>query len=124
MVPRKLVGSLLMLLAVQYAALGGAPLCADLSSGTASSIAQGPIHGEHATHDTGAPCPPAPQDSRSHHSTTPGCLAMTGCAAAGIAVPVALQLVTPRIIAGHVASSPAPLASVFATPETPPPITV
>lgn len=117
MILRRTAGAILILLAVQYAAFGAAPLCADpLHAG--SHVVQVPAHGEH---HTGVPCAPTPQDSGSHHSA-PGCLAMTGCVAAGIAAVAAPQLVDPRVRVEQVARAPAPLASIFFTPETPPPI--
>lgn len=119
MIPRKVASAFLMLVAVQYAGLG-VDRCADVSSHTDSRIVQGPAHGEHHTK---TPCDPAPQDSGSHHST-PGCLAMAGCAPAGIAAVGALQLVDPRVKVEHVARVPAPLESVSSAPETPPPIAI
>ena len=119
MILRRVAGALFILLAVQYAALGVAPLCADALHG-GGRIVQGPAHGEH---QTGSPCAPTPQDSGSHHST-PSCLAMTGCMATGIAAITAPQLVDPRVRVEHVSRAPAPLASIFSTPETPPPIVV
>ena len=119
MVTHRLAGTLCLLLTVQFAVLGGAPPCAGVYSHAAGSI-EAPAHAGHGTHGSTSPCAPAHGDSGPQHSPL-GCLAMTGCATAGIAALAAPQLITPDITAEHDAPSRASLVSVSSTPETPPP---
>lgn len=116
----RLAGTLLMILAVQFAALGVTPLCAGAYTHSAGSL-EAPTHGGHTTHGTRNPCVPTHQGSAPEHSPV-GCLAMTGCAVAGIAAVAAPLLVTPEITAERTNLSPALFVSVLPTPETPPPI--
>jgi hypothetical protein len=118
MILRRVVGALLMLLVVQYATPGVAPMCEDGSPGGGNRSVLA-----HAEHNTGAPCAPVPHDSPSHHSA-PRCLVMTGCATTGIAAAAAPELAAPRVTHELVAMVSAPLASVSAAPETPPPIVI
>ena len=120
MVSHRVAGALLLLLAVQYAAIGGAPDCAGGYSHAASSVDVAASHGP-ATHHSGSPCAPAHQESAPQHSPF-GCLAMTGCAVAGIAAVAAPLLVTPEITAERTNLSRTLFVSVLPTPETPPPI--
>jgi hypothetical protein len=114
-------GAFLLLLAVQYAAIGVAPGCADGYSHAARAVAQAAAPHGHTTHGLGSPCAPAHQDSAPHHSPA-GCLAMTGCATAGIAAVATPQLITPECTAERTSLSRALFVSVLPTPETPPPI--
>jgi len=116
----RLAGTLLMLLAGQFATLGVTPLCAGAYTHGAGSL-EAPAHGGHTTHGTRNPCVPTHQDSAPQHSPA-GCLAMTGCATTGIAAVATPQLVIPETTAERTKLSPALFVSVLPTPETPPPI--
>lgn len=118
MILSKAAGYLVMLLAVHNAAAGVVPLCSNMSLDEGRMSTQGVAQMEH---HSGMPSAPGPLHQQSHHSS-PGCVAMTACAPAGIAEVSTPQLVTPRVTVEHVAPAPALLASVFSTPETPPPI--
>jgi hypothetical protein len=109
-----------MLLAGQFAAFGVTPLCAGANSPGAGSR-EAPAHSAHATNGTHTPCLPAHQGSAPEHSPV-GCLAMTGCAVAGIAALDAPQLIAPECTAERATPEFALLVSVSTTPETPPPI--
>jgi hypothetical protein len=119
MIARRLVGSLLTLMAVQYAALGAGSLCAAEHAPAGSTHVADMAHDASTTPD--GPCAPAQQDSQSHHVPA-GCLAMAGCMAWGITT-----VVPPRVTAVAVTMAPpirvsASLRSLRAAPETPPPI--
>lgn len=116
----RLGGTLLLLLAVQSAAMGLTPFCAGTYAHAAGSL-EAPAHGDHMTHGARNPCAPAHQDSGPRHSPL-GCLAMTGCAVTGIAAVATPQLITPEITAERTNVSRALFVSVLPTPETPPPI--
>ena len=120
MASRRVSGAFLLLLAVQFAAIGAVPGCAGGYSHAPASVAETTSDG-HATHERGGPCAPAHQDSAPQHSPL-GCLAMTGCATTGISAAATPQLITPEITAERTGLSPKLLVSVLPAPETPPPI--
>lgn len=113
-------GTLLLLLVGHFAALGVTPLCDGAYAHPAGSF-ETPVHGGHTAHDTHSPCAPTHQESGTQHSPL-GCLAMTGCSAAGIAALDAPLFIALESTAEPATSSPALLVSVSTAPETPPPI--
>ena len=116
----RLAGTLLMLLAGQFAVLGATPRCAGAYAQGTSGV-EAPAHVGQTPHGTHNPCVPAHQDSAPVHAPF-GCLAMTGCAGVGIAAVAAPVLITPEINAERTSTSPTLFLSVLPTPETPPPI--
>ena len=108
-----------MLLAGQFAALGGTPLCAGAYAHNTGSL-EATAHVVHPTHGSRNPCGPVHDPAPAHSPI--GCFSMAGCAVAGIAALAAPRLVTPEIIGERTTLSPILFISVLPAPETPPPI--
>lgn len=122
MFARRLVSGVMTLMAVQFAGVGVQPLCAgDHHSAPIADAAGEMAHDGPMSHGATEPCAPTSPDSGAPH-TPMSCLAMAGCAAAGIAGVIAPDVIASPLTVSPFANVPANLHSINSPPETPPPI--
>ena len=121
MIWHRLVSSVLTLIAVQYAVIGGGSICAgDHSEGTPDV----PAHAAHEGSGSSTPAAPCAPDAQhpAHQGSSAGCMAMVGCSTTGVAAVVAPQLsVAPSTTVASIRTILTP-RSVLTPPDTPPPI--
>ncbi len=124
MIRRRLVSGLMTLMAVQFAALGAQPMCAGDHHGAApagASTMSDMAHDGPMDHGPTDPCTPTTPDAPPGHSPQ-SCLAMAGCAPAGLGSLSVPDVVAPPMARQAVDPESPNLRSVISTPETPPPI--
>lgn len=122
MFARRLVSGIMTLMAVQFAGLGGQPVCAgDHHSAASADAAAGMTHDGPMDRGPTDPCAPTSPEPGAPH-TPMACLAMTGCAPTGLAAVIVPAVLAPPTTLGASAAEIPVLRSIISTPETPPPI--